>query len=217
MFLPLTVVLVVLSLHSLLCLAHFRKDIRLIEVRPRELTNVREPVARMEINLLLTLAARDKTRSHLVDALYWILSSSPLFLHFGQQYLILWFSFLAGTSSWSTCPPPMPWMLWRMQMDTSWISSTLSESTSSQTLISECSNWVLPVDLGILILSACMECNQPNCSFRYMTISDEWEIPEKQPFKDLVRNFRKSGQNIQLNIKWLLHCWNVHMKIERMC
>jgi len=24
-----------------------------------------------------------------------------------------------------------------------------------------------------------------------MTISDEWEIPEKQPFKDLVRVFKK--------------------------
>lgn len=33
----------------------------------------------------------------------------------------------------------------------------------------------------------CTECNQSNCSSRYMTISDEWEIPEKQPFKDLVR------------------------------
>lgn len=49
-------------------------------------------------------------------------------------------------------------------------------------------SWV-SVDLGIPTRSACMEGNQWNCSFRYMTISDEWEIPEKQPFKDLVRIF----------------------------
>lgn len=37
--------------------------------------------------------------------------------------------------------------------------------------------------------STCTKCNQTNRSSRYMTISDEWEIPEKQPFKDLVRLF----------------------------
>lgn len=59
----------------------------------------------------------------------------------------------------------------------------------------------MSVDFGILIKSTCTECNQSNCSFRYMTISDEWEIPEKQPFKDLVRIFCKSGKNIHHNMK----------------
>lgn len=50
LFLALIVVMVVLNLQSPLGLAHFRKDIRLIEVRPRQLKCVCEPVARMEIN-----------------------------------------------------------------------------------------------------------------------------------------------------------------------
>lgn len=75
-----------------------------------------------------------------------------------------------------------------MQMDTNWISSTLSESIFSQTLTSEY-NYHKFIVFWIQIKSTYTKYNHSNCSFRYMTISDEWEIPEKQPFKDLVRVF----------------------------
>lgn len=35
------------------------------------------------------------------------------------------------------------------------------------------------------------------CTFRYMTISDEWEIPEKQPFKDLV-SIQKTEWHVEI-------------------
>lgn len=35
-------------------------------------------------------------------------------------------------------------------------------------------------------------------SYRYMTISDEWDIPEKQPFKDLV-SYSSAGNGNMLH------------------
>lgn len=37
---------------------------------------------------------------------------------------------------------------------------------------------------GLLVRAAVAQ--QGSLCSRYMTISDEWDIPEKQPFKDLV-------------------------------
>lgn len=39
--------------------------------------------------------------------------------------------------------------------------------------------------------------HQLMCSYRYMTISDEWDIPEKQPFKDLVSYASAGNGNMQ--------------------
>lgn len=78
-----------------------------------------------------------------VDVGYWIPNSYVLCGICCDLILlpmnIFLYSCIVGTSSWSTCLRLMQWMPWRMQMDTSWISSTPSEWTFSQTLISECS------------------------------------------------------------------------------
>lgn len=78
----------------------------------------------------------------------------------------------------------------RTQMDTNSTSNTRLGSTSSLTLTSEygvppskCIVQVLLARLGIQVN------NRPFVFvlfFRYMNISDEWEAPAKQPFKDFV-------------------------------
>lgn len=40
--------------------------------------------------------------------------------------------------------------------------------------------------------------------YRYMNISDEWETPEKQPFKDFVSIFNYLNIDIKKHLK---SCW----------
>lgn len=88
-----------------------------------------------------------------------------------------------GTSFWSTLLPPRLSRLLRMQMGTNLTNSTHSESTSSLTLTS------MFVGFNNKDRNSNNEHGEKNVFFsplRYMNISDEWETPEKQPFKDFV-------------------------------
>lgn len=90
-----------------------------------------------------------------------------------------------GTSFWSTPLPPRLWRQLRMQMATNLTNSTHSESTSLLTLTSKC----IGSQNGYRNSHyRCVKNYKKIYYFplRYMNISDEWETPEKQPFKDFV-------------------------------
>lgn len=104
--------------------------------------------------------------------------------------VIVFFLLVTVTSSWSMLLLLKPSKQSRTQMDTNSTSNTRLGSTSSLTLTSEygvppskCIVQVLLARLGIQVN------NRPFVFvlfFRYMNISDEWEAPAKQPFKDFV-------------------------------
>lgn len=71
-----------------------------------------------------------------------------------------------------------------MQMATNLTNSTHSESTFSLTLTSKCFGFQTDYR------NSHYRCVKIRISpLRYMNISDEWETPEKQPFKDFVSNY----------------------------